>query len=140
MIYIHYETNFFLEKETEKIIITWIKRVINMEKSELNEINYIFCNDDFLLRKNKKYLNHDNFTDIITFDYSEKDKITSDIMISIDRVRENSIIFEKSFEEELYRVMVHGVLHLLGYDDKTNKDKTIMRKKEDIYLNIILNN
>ena len=101
----------------------------------MDDINYIFCSDDYLLARNIKYLKHDSLTDIITFNYCEGNKINCDIMISIDRVKENSSIFDTTFTEELYRVLIHGILHLIGYDDKTEKEKNLMRKKEDFYLN-----
>ena len=129
----HYETDFLLEN-TESFI-RWIKSVILEENKELGEINYIFCDDKYLLKKNIKYLDHDTLTDIITFNYCEGDIISSDIMISIERVMENSSIFENSFSEELNRVIVHGILHLVGYNDKTEEEKEIMRKKEDYYVN-----
>lgn len=129
----HYETDFLLEN-TESFI-RWIKNVILEENKELGEVNYIFCDDKYLLGKNIKYLDHDTLTDIITFNYCEGDIISSDIMISIERVMENSSIFENSFSEELNRVMIHGILHLIGYNDKTDGEKEIIRKKEDYYVN-----
>ena len=129
----HYETDFLLEN-TESLI-RWIKNVILEENKELGEVNYIFCDDKYLLEKNIKYLDHDTLTDIITFNYCEGDIISSDIMISIERVMENSSIFENSFSEELNRVMIHGILHLIGYNDKTDGEKEIIRKKEDYYVN-----
>ena len=129
----HYETDFLLEN-TESFI-RWIKNVILEEKKELGEVNYIFCDDKYLLEKNIKYLEHDTLTDIITFNYCEGDIISSDIMISVERVMENSSIFENSFSEELNRVMIHGILHLIGYNDKTDGEKEIIRKKEDYYVN-----
>ena len=129
----HYETDFLLEN-TESFI-RWIKNVILEENKELGEVNYIFCDDKYLLKKNIKYLDHDTLTDIITFNYCEGDIISSDIIISIERVMENSSIFENSFSEELNRVMIHGILHLIGYNDKTDGEKEIIRKKEDYYVN-----
>ena len=129
----HYETDFLLEN-TESFI-RWIKNVILEENKELGEVNYIFCDDKYLLKKNIKYLDHETLTDIITFNYCEGDIISSDIMISIERVMENSSIFENSFSEELNRVMIHGILHLIGYNDKTDSEKEIIRKKEDYYVN-----
>ena len=129
----HYETDFLLEN-TENYI-KWIKDVIIEENKELGEVNYIFCDDKYLLEKNTKYLDHDTLTDIITFSYCEGNMISSDIMISVERVMENSSIFGNSFLEELNRVMVHGILHLVGYNDKTEKEKEIMREKEDYYVN-----
>lgn len=113
----------------------WIEAVIKKEKKSPGEINYIFCDDDSLLALNKKYLNHDTFTDILTFDYSGeapiKNKIIADIYISIPRVKSNAKKFNTPFEKELSRVMIHGILHLCGYKDKTRKDKTLMRMKEE---------
>ena len=109
----------------------WIKSIVNKEKHTLGALNYIFCSDDELLEINVKHLNHNTFTDIITFDYTEAKKIGSDIFISIDRVIENSKKFDTSFENELHRVMIHGVLHLCGYKDKTKSDAELMRKKEN---------
>jgi rRNA maturation RNase YbeY len=129
----HYETDFLLEN-TESFI-RWIKNIISEENKKLGDLNYIFCDDKYLLEKNIKYLDHDTLTDIITFSYCEGDVISSDIMISVERVMENSSIFENSFLEELNRVMVHGILHLVGYNDKTKEEKEIMRKKEDYYVN-----
>jgi rRNA maturation RNase YbeY len=110
--------------------------VITEEKKVLKNINYIFCSDEFLLEFNKKYLNHSTFTDILTFpDDSVSGRISGDIYISIDRIRENSEKYAQPFEKELHRVMVHGVLHLLGYMDKTKSQKETMTLKEDYYLN-----
>ena len=132
MIEFHYETNFSLKNKMS--ISKWIDLTIRTENKITGDINYIFCSDDYLLARNIKYLNHDSLTDIITFNYCEGNKINCDIMISIDRVKENSSIFDTSFLEELYRVMIHGIQHLVGYDDKTEKEKNIMRKKEEFYL------
>ena len=129
----HYETDFLLEN-TESFI-RWIKNIISEENKKLGDLNYIFCDDKYLLEKNIKYLDHNTLTDIITFSYCEGDVISSDIMISVERVMENSSIFGNSFLEELNRVMVHGILHLVGYNDKTKEEKEIMRKKEDYYVN-----
>ena len=129
----HYETDFLLENT--EYYIKWIKDVIAKENKELGEVNYIFCDDKYLLEKNIKYLDHDTLTDVITFSYCEKDVISSDIMISVERVMENSSIFENSFSDELKRVMSHGILHLIGYDDHNEKDKEIMREKENYYIN-----
>ena len=100
----------------------------------MGDINYVFCTDNYLLDINLKYLNHNTLTDIITFNFCENKKISGDILISLDRIKENSSIFEQPFNKELYRVMIHGVLHLIGYNDKTSKEKERMRKKEDYYL------
>ena len=132
MIEFHNEIEFVLQNQGE--VQRWIKKVITSENKEMGEINYIFCSDEYLLERNIKYLDHDTLTDIITFNYCKGKIITSDIMISIDRVKENSTIFDNSFSEELHRVMIHGILHLIGYDDKTEKEKILMREKENFYL------
>jgi len=134
MIEYHYENNFILE-DSEKIRI-WIEEVIKKEKKIVGDITYIFCDDDYLLERNKEFLNHNTLTDIITFNYCIDNNISSDIMISIDRVKENSTIFENSFNEEMKRVMIHGILHLIGYNDKSEEEEELMRKKEDFYLNM----
>ena len=113
----------------------WIKKVVHSEKKIVGDIIFIFCNDDYLLEKNIQFLNHHTLTDVITFDYCEDKKISGDILISIDRVIENAKLFNVTFLKELDRVMVHGLLHLLGYNDKTKKDSKLMRIKEDFYIN-----
>lgn len=116
---------------------TWIKRVIKTEKRNLSELDFVFCSDDFLLELNIRYLNHSKLTDILTFDYSESPKsIHGEIYISIDRVEENALKYKKSFDEELHRVMIHGVLHLAGYKDKSAHEKAEMREKEEAYLSL----
>jgi probable rRNA maturation factor len=113
----------------------WIKSAIEKEKQILKSITYVFCSDQRLLARNIQYLNHNTLTDIITFDLSEeKGFIEGEIYISIDRVQENSLKFSKTFEDELHRVLIHGVLHLVGYRDKKADEKSEMRKKEDYYL------
>src|ERR1700744_4956005 len=113
----------------------WITDTIKAEGFKLNELTYIFCSDDYLLQINRQYLDHDTYTDIITFDNSEGNKIvTSDIFISIDRIRENAAKFNVPEATELHRVIIHGVLHLLGYKDKSPSDKQKMTEKEDYYL------
>lgn len=130
--------NYFNEdlefKLTSKLKLkSWVKSSIEEEGNKLGTINYIFCTDDYLLKVNQDYLNHDYYTDIITFDTSDKEGIiSSDIFISIDRVLENSI--DSEFDTELRRVMIHGVLHLCGYDDHSDLDIKIMREKEKYYL------
>jgi rRNA maturation RNase YbeY len=116
-----------------------IKDLSENEKMKIGEINFIFCSDAFLLEMNKKYLNHDYFTDVITFDYSENGKISGDIFISLETVFENAEKYESEKEDELHRVMFHGVLHLTGYKDKNNEDKKIMTEKENFYLDIFKN-
>ena len=112
----------------------WLKMVAGSEIRKIGDINVIFCSDSYILDVNMKYLQHDYFTDIITFDYCEGKVLSGDLFISVDSVRENSIEFGTDFEEELHRVIVHGVLHLIGYDDHTEEDKKVMRQKENYYL------
>ena len=115
----------------------WIKAVVENEKKELGEINFIYCSDERLLDINKQYLEHDYYTDIITFDNSAWPIVAGDLYISIDRVVDNAGKFKVAAATELHRVMVHGVLHLLGYKDKTKKDTETMRTKEDFYLKML---
>jgi len=129
MIEFYSETKFKL-KEEEKVSL-WIKRVIGNEGLEMGDITYVFCDDDFLLNLNKEYLNHDTLTDIISFDNSLCDKIVGDIFISVERVKENSEIYTTTFINELHRVMIHGILHLCGYNDKSDVESKTMRVKED---------
>lgn len=113
----------------------WLKGIIEAEGYKLNQLNYIFCSDEYLLNVNRQYLGHDFYTDIITFDNSEvEDKIEGDIFVSIERVQENAQELSKSFEEELRRVLAHGILHLVGYDDIEDDQELEMRNKEDFYL------
>lgn len=109
----------------------WIKQVVENAGFRLGSVSYIFCSDEKILEVNKQYLNHDFYTDIITFDYVEKDIINGDIFISTDRVRENAKDFNVAFEEELHRVIIHGILHLLGQQDHSPKEEKQMRKKEN---------
>ncbi|WP_442787104.1 rRNA maturation RNase YbeY [Flavobacterium suncheonense] len=129
MISFNYETDFILEDEAA--FENWISRVIVSESKELGEISYIFCDDEYLHKINVEYLNHDTLTDIISFDYSEGKILQGDIFISVERVRDNAKDFSVSFEEELKRVMIHGVLHYCGYKDKSEADEKRMRAKED---------
>jgi rRNA maturation RNase YbeY len=128
----------FKLKEKAKLKL-WIKTVTEKESCKLGTINYIFCTDDELLEINVKHLNHNTFTDIITFDYSEAKTIHSDIFISIDRVTENSKKFKVTFENELHRVIIHGILHLCGYKDKSKADAELMRKMENASLDLLGN-
>ena len=132
MISFNYETDFELPYEQE--FTTWISKVIKSESHKEGEINYIFCDDSYLLAINVKYLNHDTLTDIISFDYSIGKELHGDIYISVERVRDNAKDFDVQFIEELKRVMVHGILHYCGYKDKSKDDKSVMRSKEDFYL------
>lgn len=129
MIVFNYETEFKLEKE--ETIQNWILKCIEKETFELGEINYIFCDDTYLHKMNVEFLQHDTLTDIISFDYTMGKEIGGDIFISIERVKENAAEFKVSFEEELKRVLIHGILHYMGYKDKTAEEKTIMRSKEN---------
>ena len=114
----------------------WLTHVITSEKHNPGEISYVFCNDDHLLDMNRSYLEHDYYTDIITFDYVEGNVVSGDLFISIDRVRDNAKTLGHSVREELHRVMVHGLLHLLGYHDKSKEEQVEMRSKEDYYLTL----
>ena len=114
----------------------WLKMVAGSEVKKLGNISVIFCSDNYILDVNLRYLSHDYFTDIITFDYCEGDTLSGDLFISIDSVRENAVEYGVEFLDELYRVMVHGVLHLAGYDDRTPQEQKIMRSKEDYYLSM----
>ena len=120
----------------EKKTIKWIKDSIKNETKNVGEISYIFCSDEYLHKMNLEYLNHDTFTDIITFDYTEENIVSGDIFISIDRIKENATKFKTVFENELSRVIIHGVLHLMGYKDKSAQEKEQMRSKEDFYLTL----
>ena len=129
MISFNYEIDFNLENEIE--YSSWISEVIISERKNEGEINFIFCDDDYLLELNQEYLHHDTLTDIISFDYSIGNELHGDVFISVERVRENADEFNVSFLEELKRVMAHGILHYCGYKDKNEKDEFIMRQKED---------
>ena len=120
-----------------KEIRAWLIRSIESEGKSAGEINFIFCNDDYLHKMNLEYLNHDTLTDVITFDYTEGDIISGDIFISIPRVKENAILLSIPFPDELDRVMVHGILHLCGYKDKTARNEKLMRSKEDEKLRLL---
>ena len=134
MITFNSETTFNLQNEAKTT--TWIERVVVSEGFAIGEINYIFCDDIYLNHINKEFLKHDSFTDIISFDYSLGKQINGDIYISIDRVLDNAEKYNVTFENELRRVMIHGVLHYMGYKDKTTEEKKVMRLKENttIYL------
>lgn len=115
---------------------SWLKLVAESEIKKLGNINIIFCSDNYILDVNVKYLGHDYFTDIITFDYCEKDILSGDLFISIDTVRDNAEFYKTEFNDELNRVIVHGLLHLIGYDDHTPEEQKIMRGKENYYLEL----
>ena len=129
MITFNSETSFTLKNQ--KKLADWISNVVLSEDFEVGEINYIFCDDVYLHKINQEFLNHDTFTDIISFDYTLGKEVGGDIFISIERVLENAEKFNEVFENELHRVMIHGILHFMGYKDKTKKEKTLMRTKED---------
>lgn len=114
----------------------WLRIVAESEIRRLGQISIIFCSDNYILDINQRYLQHDYFTDIITFDYCEDDRLSGDLFISVDSVRENAIEYGTSFNDELNRVMVHGILHLIGYDDHSDEDIKQMRSKENYYLSL----
>ncbi len=136
----HSKISFFAESITfslrqKKHLRLWITETIKAEGKHPGELNFIFCSDDYLLSINQQYLNHNTYTDIVTFDNStDKSKIEGDIFISVERIRENAVSFKVSVKDELHRVIIHGILHLLGYKDKTPKSKEQMTEKEDFYL------
>jgi probable rRNA maturation factor len=129
MISFNYETEFELPNEDQ--LSNWLSHVILSENKKEGDINYIFCDDEYLLNLNEQYLDHDTLTDIISFDYSVGNELHGDIFISIERVRDNAHDFKVTFDEELKRVLVHGVLHYCGYKDKSEDDEKLMRQKED---------
>jgi probable rRNA maturation factor len=129
MINFNYEIDFILDNEA--VFSSWLSKVILSENKKEGEINYIFCDDEYLHKINLEYLNHDTLTDIISFDYSIGNELNGDIFISIERVKDNALDFEVPFEDELRRVLVHGLLHYCGYKDKSAEDETLMRFKED---------
>ncbi|MGO4905307.1 rRNA maturation RNase YbeY [Flavobacterium sp. W20_MBD1_R3] len=129
MINFNYETDFNLDNE--EAIASWLGNVITSENKKEGEINYIFCDDEYLHKINVEYLDHDTLTDIISFDYSMGNELHGDIFVSVERVKDNAADFNVSFEEELRRVLVHGILHYCGYKDKGEVDEPIMRSKED---------
>lgn len=120
----------------EKNLVSWLSSTCVSEERVLNEVNVIFCSDDFLLQMNIEHLNHDYFTDIITFDYCFDNQVVGDLFISLDRVSDNAKDNNVLFYNELYRVLVHGVLHLCGYKDKTDDEAKLMRSKENHYLSL----
>ena len=129
MISFNYETEFELHNEAD--FSRWLSEVILSENKKEGEINYIFCDDDYLLEINQQYLEHDTLTDIISFDYSVGNEINGDIFVSVERVKENASDYKVTFDEEIQRVLVHGILHYCGYKDKTEADELAMRAKED---------
>ncbi len=131
--------HFSIEKEDFKLkdkmkIKAWITSVVKQEGKRIGDIAYMFCDDEQVLEANISYLEHDTYTDIITFDYVEGDVVSGDILISVDRVKENANLFQCPFEQELHRVIIHGILHLLGVGDKTEEEAAVMRKREEMAL------
>lgn len=116
---------------------SWFKDVVSRETKTLGDVCLIFCSDDYLLEINQQHLNHDYFTDIVTFDYTCENEVSGDLFISVDRIRENASDFGVSFDEELHRVCIHGVLHLCGYKDKSEADELLMRQKENEALSLL---
>lgn len=131
--------HFFYENTEEKIqenLKIWIEKIIISEEKKLGEINYIFCDDEYLLKINQDFLDHDYYTDIITFDQVRGKTISGEIFVSLQRIKDNASLISKNYEEEKKRVIAHGVLHLCGYKDKTEEQQKIMRAKEDFYLSL----
>lgn len=135
MISYHFENTDFVFRERD-LNNRWLRTVAESEMKRIGDIAIIFCSDGYLLDVNRKYLGHDYFTDIITFDYCEGERLSGDLFISVDSVRENAVEYGTEFGNELNRVMVHGLLHLIGYDDHTEEDVKTMREKENHYLEI----
>lgn len=139
------KVNFFTEEisftiSSEDTIQQWLQAVSEQEGFQLEEINYIFCSDDYLLQINRQYLEHDYYTDIITFDNSDSEGLLeADIFVSIDRVRDNAQSIQQPFERELHRVLIHGVLHLMGFNDHSEEEKALMRQKEEACLSLLRN-
>jgi rRNA maturation RNase YbeY len=131
----YYTEDCRLTFDHRRIVNRWIAETIASEGRRRGEIAVIFCSDDYLLAMNRKHLNHNYYTDIITFDYDEGTVVSGDLFISVDRVRDNAQQYVVDFRNELYRVIIHGVLHLCGYPDKSPEEEKIMRSKEDFYLN-----
>ena len=127
-------TSFELAKREQ--LTSWIESGLKEEGFSVGEINFIFCSDDYLLDINRKHLDHDYYTDIITFDYTDESLVSGDIFISIDRVEDNSMELKLPFQDELHRVMAHGILHLSGYNDKTSEQQAEMTKREDFWLSL----
>ena len=135
---IHFHNEDVIASFNKTTVTEWLNSCIQDLDYKTGEISIIFCSDDYLLDINKKYLNHDYFTDIITFNYNENNTIIGDLFISIDRVKENAKELKVDFNNELYRVIIHGVLHLCGYNDKTQDQQKEIRTKEDEYLVLIV--
>lgn len=130
--YFFEDTNFKFNRR--RLTSQWLKFTAESEIKRIGQVNIIFCSDNYILDINQKYLQHDYFTDIITFDYCEGKTLSGDLFISVDTVRENAIFYGTEFDDELNRVIVHGLLHLIGYDDHSEEDQKTMRSKENYYL------
>lgn len=137
MIDINFEDIEPINEVNVKFLTQWLDKVTQLENKKLGELTFIFTSDDYLLEVNKQYLDHDYYTDIITFDYCEDDYVIGDLFISIDRVKDNAQTNNTTFQNELNRVIVHGVLHLCGYKDKSEIDEQLMRQKENQMLALI---
>lgn len=135
MINFNYETEFNLQNEER--IVEWISLVIENENHKVGEINYIFCDDEYLYKLNVEFLGHDTLTDIISFDYTVGKELHGDIYISIERIEENAKEYSASFNDELYRVIIHGILHYCGYKDKSKEESDVMRSKENWALKLL---
>nr|WP_309756015.1 rRNA maturation RNase YbeY [Flavobacterium sp.] len=129
MINFNYVTDFNLDNED--VVAAWLGKVVTSENKKEGEISYVFCDDEYLHKINVEHLDHDTLTDIISFDYSMGNELHGDIFVSIERVKDNAVDFNVSFEEELKRVLVHGILHYCGYKDKSESEELLMRSKED---------
>ena len=134
ILYYYEDVDFVFKNKT--LNNRWLRLVAESEIKRIGDISIIFCSDNYILDINQRYLQHDYFTDIITFDYCEGDKLSGDLFISIDSVKENAMEYGSEFSDELNRVIVHGILHLIGYDDHTEEDVKVMRSKEDYYLSL----
>ena len=137
MVEVHFEDVDELDLNTNEVS-DWLEKVSSLEGFNLGDVTLIFCSDDYLLEMNRKHLDHDYYTDIITFDYSEENVIAGDLFISVDRVKDNANTQQEMFHVELLRVIVHGALHLMGYKDKSKEEEVLMRKKEDWALGLIV--
>lgn len=136
MVEIHFEDIDEVPGVNSEFLFSWYTQVCGVESKLLGDVTLIFCSDDYLLEMNRTHLNHDYYTDIITFDYSEDNIVSGDLFISYDRVVDNATSFSSSLNDELHRVCVHGLLHLCGYKDKSEADEKLMRHKEDEMLNL----
>lgn len=132
----YYKEDIKFELKAKALNNKWLKFVAESEVRKIGDINIIFCSDNYILDVNMRYLQHDYFTDIITFDYCQKNILSGDLFISIDSVRENAVYYGTEFSDELNRVMVHGLLHLIGYDDHSEEEISQMRAKENYYLEL----